>query len=53
MNKVYKCKRCGRELKDWQVFETGWPNNIKYWCNGEYDHIPWFTKLKMKLLRKW
>lgn len=31
--KTYTCSRCCKDdLLDWQVFETGWPNRIRYWC---------------------
>lgn len=42
----YVCNRCGKANSDWETFETGWPGNVKSWCLG---HVPWFTRVKMRL----
>lgn len=48
----YICHRrgCGKRLRSYEAFETGWRRNgrgkLKYWC---LDHIPWYTRLAMKI----
>lgn len=43
---LYPCSKrgCGAQNRDWQVFETGWPNRIRYWC---LNHIPWHVRVAM------
>lgn len=52
--KRYACHRCGRDdLRDWQVFETGWPKRIRYWCMGEHNHAPRLALLHVHIREWW
>lgn len=42
--RVYVCQRCGHAREAWDVFETGWPHRIRFWC---LHHIPWWARLRM------
>lgn len=46
--KLYGCSKrnCEAVNRDWEVFETGWPDHIRHWCLG---HVPWHVRLKMRL----
>jgi len=43
-HKLYTCHRCDARNPDYLTFETGWPDNIKYWC---LRHIPRWTRFTM------
>lgn len=46
--KLYGCakRNCTAVNRDWEAFETGWPNRIRHWCLG---HIPWHARLRLWL----
>jgi hypothetical protein len=37
--KVFVCDWCGVRVLDWEVFQTGWPDNPQEWCMFP-DHRP-------------